>query len=252
MKNTLNLIGLSGQMQHGKDTVADMILRLTAISDMPPYHIVNGQPVRTYGETLWKTRRFAGILKKMTALVIGCELADLERDEFKNKPLGEEWRRWYFTNPKFVTEYSDDNPTGKLNRYFSSEEEALTELHSEILTPRLILQLLGTEGGRDVIHPNIWVNATLGNLTENDFCIVTDVRFPNEVEGIKKRKGIVVRVVRPSKVSTSTHPSETALNEYQDWDYVIINDGTLEDLEEKVIDMLEHFGIPIVKQSNLR
>jgi hypothetical protein len=236
----IRLIGLSGQLQNGKDTVADLILELTSKFD--------GEIQEPFSE--WYTRRFAGVLKKATAMIIGCELADLERDEFKNKPLGEEWRRWYFV--------SGESDEIKISSYFSTKDDALNSgmheqwLRSEILTPRLVLQLLGTEGGREVIHPNIWVNATLGNLTDADRVIVTDVRFPNEVTGIKVRKGIVVRVIRPSKISTSTHPSETALNDFQDWDYVIVNDGTIEDLKRKVIAMLEHFGIVYYTELTLR
>jgi hypothetical protein len=205
--------------------------------------------------SVWHTRRFAGVLKKATAMIIGCELSDLEKDSFKNTPLGEEWRRWFVIDKNLIGESLGES-NGRVTPYFSNPEDALkyvkekgwywldqVEPTSEILTPRLVLQLLGTEGGRDVIHPNIWVNATLGNLKEDDQVIITDVRFPNEVEGIKNRKGIVIRVVRPSKVSTSTHPSETSLNDYKNWDYVIVNDGTLEELEEKVIKMLEYFEI---------
>jgi hypothetical protein len=234
MMNEIKLIGLSGQLQNGKDTVADLISKLTT----------------EYYNDSWNRKKFAGILKEMCALLIGCRVEDFEEIDFKNKPIGEEWRRWYWID---ISELGDGK---KYSPYFSSEYEAKSyfehipeymwnkiQLVSEILTPRLILQLLGTEGGRDVIHPNIWINATLGNIKYNEKVIVTDCRFPNEVQGIKKRNGIVVRVIRPSKISTSTHPSETSLNDYKDWDYVIINDGTLEDLERKVREMLVHFKI---------
>lgn len=231
------IIGLSAQLQNGKDTVAALILKLT--SKESPY-------------SAWTTRRFAGKLKEMTAILLGCTIDQLEDINYKNTELSEDWRRWYFTHYKLKTE---TNPEGRVSPYFSNEKDALeykvklddyvhgSQMENELLTPRKILQLLGTEGGRDVIHPNIWVNATLGDLTENDRIIITDARFPNEVIGIKKKKGIVVKIIRPSVVSTSTHPSETSLNNYTDWDYVIVNDGTLEQLEEKVERMLRHFNI---------
>lgn len=233
----IKLIGLSGQLQNGKDTVADLILKLTGeqIHHTPTMTKIDGQKIPT-----WKTTRFAGKLKIMTALIIGCDVADLEREDFKNKELGEEWRRWFF-----VSGINEE----KISQYYPTEEDAINAgkhiqwLRSELLTPRLILQLLGTEGGREVIHPNIWVNSTLNGLKESDRVIVTDTRFPNEVAGIKRRDGIVVRVIRPNKVSTSTHISETSLNDYTDWNYVIVNDGTLEDLENKVAIMLRHFNI---------
>jgi hypothetical protein len=96
-------------------------------------------------------------------------------------------------------------------------------------TPRLLLQHLGTNIGRDIIHPNIWVNSLMSeykptNLDENglitavnDYGIkvsvkpnpilfpeeliypswcITDMRFPNEYDAVKSRGGITIRVVR--------------------------------------------------------
>ena len=77
--------------------------------------------------------------------------------------------------------------------------------------------------------------------------IITDVRFPNEAKAIKDRGGVVIRVNRPlerlgnSKLpklrhtSITQHPSETALDDYDDFDYVIENDGTVQDLIDKVM-----------------
>lgn len=240
------IIGLSAQLQNGKDTVAALILKLTSKE--------NGG----YIGSNWSTRRFAGKLKQMTAILLGCSVDDLEDINYKNKELGEEWRRWFLVDEKLKSETNE----GIVSPYFTSEEDFYSYVTekgmfwkkdvnylekvkptSELLTPRKILQLLGTEGGRDVIHPNIWVNATLGDLTDKDQIIITDARFPNEVIGIKRKKGIVVKIIRPSVFSTSKHPSETSLNDYTDWDYTIINDGTMEQLEKKVEQMLRHFNI---------
>lgn len=234
------IIGLSAQLQNGKDTVAALILKLTSKE--------NGG----YIGSNWNTRRFAGKLKEMTAILLGCTVDALEDINYKNTELGEEWNRWVMIDPGLVNETDE----GKVTPYCSTEQEVYEYVKEkgwywlenlkptcETLTPRKILQMLGTEGGRDVIHPNIWVNATLGDLTEKDQVIITDARFPNEVEGIKRKKGIVVKIIRPSVVSTSKHPSETALNDYTNWDYVIVNDGSLEKLEDKVEQMLFHFNI---------
>jgi hypothetical protein len=69
------------------------------------------------------------------------------------------------------------------------------------------------------------------------------MRFPNEMKAVEERKGVTIRVVRPSfmvdgKVITKDlHPSETALDNAE-FDYEIINDGTIEDLVEKVREIL--------------
>lgn len=251
---TPNIIGLAAQLQNGKDTVAKLIQYLVMRTHVPhtTWTLQMALDASEIPHGLWKTRRFAGKLKEMSAILIGCKVSDFENDTFKNTPLGEEWKRWYMVDESLLGETEN----GIVTPFFSNREDVINhvktkgwhwleqqEPSSEILTPRKILQLLGTEGGRDVIHPNIWVNATLGDLTDKDHVIITDTRFPNEVEGIKKKGGITVKIIRPSKVSTSSHPSETALNDYKDWDYVIVNDGTLSDLELKVKDMLLKFNL---------
>jgi hypothetical protein len=82
--------------------------------------------------------------------------------------------------------------------------------------------------------------------------IITDARFPNEADAVKDRGGIMIRVnrpcpecgvleghkMKPHKIPPSTHPSETGLDDYQNFDYVIENDGTIEELIEKVKEIL--------------
>jgi hypothetical protein len=130
-------------------------------------------------------------------------------------------------------------------------------------TPRLALQLLGTEAGRDVFHKDIWVNSLLKRAGDKDV-VITDVRFKNELKFIQKNDGIVVRVKRGPEPDwyedaivvnkgdrfigwalakdrlkrKRIHQSET------DWvgakfDYVIENDGTLEDLGKQVEGLLQ-------------
>jgi len=104
------------------------------------------------------------------------------------------------------------------------------------LTPRKLLQLLGTEAGRNIIHPNIWVNALFASYLKDSNWVVTDVRFPNEAQAIKDRGGITIRVTRPG-TATGNHPSEIALDDAK-FKYEIINDGSMEELVKKVKEIL--------------
>ena len=108
---------------------------------------------------------------------------------------------------------------------------------------RYILQYVGTDVVRTK-NPDFWVNFLSEILSifsdEWDYVIIPDTRFPNEIEGMKKfpAKVIHLRVRRNNLVSPLTekqqqHPSETALD-YTEPDRWIENDGTIEDLEEKV------------------
>ena len=108
-----------------------------------------------------------------------------------------------------------------------------------------MLQKVGTEMGRS-IHPDTWVNALFSEYTFNlrrrqnpdggttiaegfPNWIITDVRFPNEANIIKEKGGIMVRVKRPTDIAEG-HSSETALDDYKEFDYILENDGSLEDL----------------------
>ena len=66
--------------------------------------------------------------------------------------------------------------------------------------------------------------------------IITDMRFENELEAVVNKGGITIKVVRPGTV-VGNHPSEVALDGFI-MHYEIINDGTMEELVEKVREIL--------------
>lgn len=142
----------------------------------------------------YQIKKFADKIKDIVGLLIGCSREQLEDREFKQKELGDEWGG---------------------------------------ITARELLQIMGTECGRQNIHPNIWVNALFADYNYNSSWIITDVRFPNEAKAIKDKGGILIRVNRESDV-VDDHPSETALDDYNDWDLVIENDSDITTLIEKI------------------
>lgn len=99
---------------------------------------------------------------------------------------------------------------------------------------RRLLQRLGTEAGRQTLWDSIWIDAALTNLSEDARVVVTDGRFYNEFDSIRERGGEVWRVERPGVGPLNDHASETEAILYPHFDRVIVNDGTLEDLAEKV------------------
>jgi hypothetical protein len=110
------------------------------------------------------------------------------------------------------------------------------------LNPRTLMQTLGTEWGR-ALDENIWVNAATWDLQPEHNVVFTDVRFPNEAEAIKKLGGVLIKVMRPHLHSTDTHPSETSLDDYDDWDYVIDNSSTLDDLRKEILKAVTKLGL---------
>ena len=148
------------------------------------------------------------------------------------------------------------------------------------MTYREFLQKLGTEGMRDGLHTNVWINALFADYTPNpdktmeesfqeQFLtgkseihfklpnwLLTDMRFPNEMDAVKDKGGITIRVNRPkpremflmnanTTIDTRVpeHPSETALDNTE-FDYVIENDGSFDDLMLKVEAILKKEQIP--------
>jgi hypothetical protein len=62
--------------------------------------------------------------------------------------------------------------------------------------------------------------------------VVTDMRFPDELQMLKEEGAYCVRLSRETvKFATSEHASETSLDHYREWDYVIDNNGPITDLK---------------------
>lgn len=93
---------------------------------------------------------------------------------------------------------------------------------------RRTLQRLGTEMGRKLFGESFWVDQAMLKVEAIDGpVVITDVRFPNEADAVVEAGGVALRIERPSIVSTDTHPSETALDDYDNFALVVPNLSTL-------------------------
>lgn len=235
------IIGIAGKIGSGKDTVGNIIKSLL------------NNKIEIEVENSFKIKKFSDVLKDIVCLLINCTREQLEDHKFKNKELKEDWHYIKKWNP-------DDNkvfdliPIKMFN--FNNFEEHKNYMWELIkLTPRKLLQLIGTECGRNIIHPNIWINTlmceykhfkttetTTNILNSKQYelpnWIITDVRFPNEVEAIKNKGGIIIRVNREVYSNDKEHFSELSLDNYKDFNYIIDNNGTKKDLVEKVSKIL--------------
>jgi hypothetical protein len=102
---------------------------------------------------------------------------------------------------------------------------------------RRLLQVLGTEVGREMIDQNVWVNSVFKALEEDKKYVFTDVRFVNEHQAIDSRLGLLVKIDRPGVGPVNDHKSDKGLPD-QWFDASIVNDGTIEDLNTKVREIL--------------
>lgn len=105
--------------------------------------------------------------------------------------------------------------------------------HAEV---RRLLQVMGTEVGRELFGADVWVKQAMKNLPERT--VFTDLRFPNEAAAIRKRGGTVWRVSRPDVEAVNEHESERAMDNYA-FDAWVKNDGNLDDLRHQVAFIME-------------
>lgn len=82
------------------------------------------------------------------------------------------------------------------------------------VSPRRLAQTLGTEWGRELIAPDVWLRvaerAITEALREGALVVVPDIRFDNEAEMIRRLDGIVVRVER-DVAAVEAHVSEAGI-----------------------------------------
>lgn len=191
------IISVSGKFRSGKDTVAKMISAELMKSGYKTHRIA-----------------FADSLKQIVEILTG------------------EIRTNLSDSKDFSYPYTDFNETQK-NTYLPMWE----------MTLGTMLQKLGTDVMRDHFNENVWINSVLNKIVHvpaNDVVIVTDTRFINEIFALKYKGCICIKVVGdPTKAAeestrSKVHQSETDLDSYDAFDYVIKNDGTLEDLNNKI------------------
>ena len=108
-------------------------------------------------------------------------------------------------------------------------------------SPGHFLQIVGTELFRNHIDLDFWVKRAMRRIDAepDDNWALVDLRFENEARAVLDRGGFVVRIDRPlapgDPERSALHSSETALDSFQSWSAVIVNDGTLEDLRARVL-----------------
>lgn len=117
------------------------------------------------------------------------------------------------------------------------EDRSIKEAVDEFweFSPRLAMQLLGTEYGRRGLRDDIWIRAAekyyQSCQASGAGVIMTDVRFENEAEWIRsKPNSILIHVVDPNALwvdPETLHPSERGVAFDKGLDYYFVNDKTL-------------------------
>lgn len=106
-----------------------------------------------------------------------------------------------------------------------------------------IQQFIGTELGRDFCYPDLWLDIWLrwadGVISDGGRVVQESVRFANEAAAVRERGGLIIEVRRPGYKPVNGHVSEI-LPVYPD--VVLDNDGSVEDLENMVGELVRRAG----------
>jgi hypothetical protein len=261
------IIGISGRIQSGKDTVGKIIQYLIYCKDnrmaFSSYKLLKEVHHR------WQIKKFSDPLKDIICILTGCTRKQLEDEDFKNSKLPDEWVKYGYADG-FFKYYKDGNSEIKMNNVQCSKERYELEhrinwqtAYKHHATYREILQFIGTDLLRNRLHEDTWVNALMSkykcdcNICKydrpiqcNNFnypdWIVTDVRFLNEAKAIKDRGGIIIRVNREGIYDWKNvpHESETALDNYP-FDYTVYNNSDIDTLIIRVRQVLLDLNIEI-------
>ena len=223
----------------------------------------------------WQIKKFADKLKDIVCLLIGCTRKQLEDRDFKETSLGVEWRVFKHTLDNSILSpqemsiqhalhngfrdcfYEEINLTPRLFLQKIGTDLFRNQLHPNIWVNSLMSEYkpFKKEGGfQRSVKSEEGIPYDFEYEIEYPNWIITDVRFPNEADAVKDREGIIIRIERndyifdengkriiPTKEYINTnnkqHESETALDNYK-FDYVINNNGTINNLVEKVKEIL--------------
>ena len=226
MKEVFGL-GIHGKYGAGKDYVGDLIRKNRTI---PLVQIAFGDVLKevcsclVYAAPL-KSEAFQTQEKKDKPIEFYAPFAMTNRIMFAlsyvldehNLFDGSGWREKgpYFGGKKLGEIF--DIMHRELSKYIHCDEKEENMRCVPPMSRGKLLQVVGTDIFRRHIHEDAWVWVVESRIARYKSMgipwIVTDVRFPNEIEMIRRQRGFVVRIEAPTLTEGTrdhTHPSETA------------------------------------------
>ncbi len=216
-----NLIIISGKKQSGKSSL------VKAFKDK--YYSIN---TTMLCQDRIVEYSFASPLKHFLKEIFGLSDAQLNgTDEDKNSLTRLQWK-----NIPFCSDYDKHLLYSNLRPNY--KHNPLAYFSEDFLTARELMQIFGSEICRKM-HPNCWAEATKNAIIEhwkirtNEISVISDARFPNELDFFKDMNPIVVRLGR--NTYNSSHISETSLDDYNftQFENCLVLDNQNMSMEEK-------------------
>lgn len=241
------ILGISGKKQSGKTSCGNFLMGCAMLSNdlveyaeinkdgelVVPFESEGGEhkpcvfPATTYhpamvsymSENIWKDVKIYNFADPLKATCMNI--------------LGLTYNQCYGTNEEKNSPTNIDLPNALAEKKVNRK-----------MTAREVMQYVGTDFFRR-IYPNVWVDSTIRriNVDNPKLAVIVDCRFENEVEGLREAGGKVIRLTRNPFEGEDQHPSETALDGYEDFDCVIDNSNmSVEEQNIKIYNQLFEWG----------
>lgn len=279
----MNIVGVTGQAGSGKDEIANHLVKKHGFQKL-----ALADPIKRLGLNVFEfdAIQLWGPSSARNGFDPRYTKCEIRSSGMKFEPgasmsnLGRTCSKGWSDAAINLTQFGPGWISDTVRQDGANRKEALAQLytwfaslghHYPELSPRIMLQHLGTEWGREVIDENIWIDNLIRTAEkvlqgykydkETGFngervppptgVVISDVRFANELERIRAAGGRVIKVTRNSaakkaqKLGISGHASEAEQAKFGDdlFDAVLANEGSLKDLYASVdIVAAAHFG----------
>lgn len=223
-----NIIVISGLKNSGKDTAADMLQYCLSVPEPFRKYWMYRHYRYAFNSTYEKVA-FADSLKDTLSVLFGIPVEKFYERDFKEH---------FYIKGLEITD-TPDNILDEDSFIKMLNKKDFSFLKTHFITIRQLLQCFGTEIVRGLFGNAFWAERAMKHTF--DKMIITDLRFKVELEAIRKRNGLVLYIDNPN-CTPEQHASESEVLEMKDnhdFDFIIENNGTLEDLFNKIVKWME-------------
>ena len=208
------LIGICGKKQVGKSTAGTILALINCFKQVEssgfPHETIYNYIEKNFddeyilSESQFNLKSFSERLKKIAGILCNNEYTQYEDVQFKNKV------------------------------------DPLTNISN-----RQVLQYI-KEAMRNLFGENIWIKALFRDyfgdtINGHQYWIITDVEYKNEADYIKNKGGILIKINRNTGYNDN-HISEIDLDDYDKFDYIVDNNGTINQLIDKMVDIYNNLS----------
>jgi hypothetical protein len=203
------IVGIGGEKKAGKSTAAECLVNKHGFTELS----------------------FAHPLKKMCAEVFDISSTYFTDPELKDQP---------FAYPLTITE---DHISAIVNLIGATEDSiTLQQIYAlakvgpgkVVESPRKLLQFIGTDLIRECISQDFWVKALKHDIGQLVNVVIPDVRFASERAFLRSIGATLALIDRPGHHSSDSHSSENSLGDKSEYDVIVINDGSIEELHNNL------------------